>query len=121
MADYYHDQWLKARMTEGASQRVQEDTIKFSRIMESLGTSLIEAIIFAIEENPNSGSLPTNSEFNPLLLVKYSLPSSELNNKLRLFVFISDTLDIMFTIPIIQKSWTFSCLNNCNLCIKIFL
>ena len=26
------------------AQRVQEDTIKFSRIMEGLGTSLIEAI-----------------------------------------------------------------------------
>ena len=28
MADYYHEQWLKARLTEGASQRVQEDTLK---------------------------------------------------------------------------------------------
>ena len=27
----------KARTIEGASQRVQEDTIKFSRIMEGLG------------------------------------------------------------------------------------
>ena len=24
--NYYHEQWLKARLTEGASQRVQEDT-----------------------------------------------------------------------------------------------
>ena len=29
MASYYHEQWLKARLTEGASQRVQEDTLKF--------------------------------------------------------------------------------------------
>jgi len=36
MAEYYHDQWLKARLTEGASQRVQEDTLKFARIMEGL-------------------------------------------------------------------------------------
>ena len=33
MANYYHEQWLKARLTEGASQRVQEDTLKFARIM----------------------------------------------------------------------------------------
>ena len=35
----------KARKIEGASQRVQEDTIKFTRIMEGLGTSLIESIM----------------------------------------------------------------------------
>ena len=34
MANYYHEQWLNARLTEGASQRVQEDTLKFARIME---------------------------------------------------------------------------------------
>ena len=33
---------------EGASQRVQEDTIKFSRIMEALGTSLIEAVMILL-------------------------------------------------------------------------
>ena len=37
MADYYHENWYKARLTEGASQRVQEDTLKFARIMEGLG------------------------------------------------------------------------------------
>ncbi len=52
MAEYYHSQWVKARTTEGASQRVQEDTIKFSRIMESLGTSLIEALMILIEFTP---------------------------------------------------------------------
>ncbi|SVE61913.1 uncharacterized protein METZ01_LOCUS514767, partial [marine metagenome] len=36
MVDYYHSVYDKARQIEGASQRVQEDTIKFSRIMESL-------------------------------------------------------------------------------------
>ena len=39
MVEYYHSVYEKARKIEGASQRVQEDTIKFSRIMESLGTS----------------------------------------------------------------------------------
>ena len=45
MVEWYHSVYDKARMIEGASQRVQEDTIKFSRIMEGLGTSLIEAVM----------------------------------------------------------------------------
>ncbi len=36
MADYYHRYNGKARINEGASQRVQEDTLKFARIMEGL-------------------------------------------------------------------------------------
>ena len=49
MIEWYHSVYDRARNIEGASQRVQEDTIKFSRIMESLGTSLIEAIMMLIE------------------------------------------------------------------------
>ena len=45
MAEYYHSQWLKARLTEGASQRVQEDTLKFARIMEGLGVGLLDSIM----------------------------------------------------------------------------
>ena len=52
MVDWYHSVYDKARKIEGASQRVQEDTIKFSRIMESLGTSLIEALMILIEFTP---------------------------------------------------------------------
>ena len=52
MVEWYHSVYDKARKIEGASQRVQEDTIKFSRIMESLGTSFIEAILVLIEFFP---------------------------------------------------------------------
>ena len=45
MADYYHLSWKKASSIEGASQRVQEDTLKFARIMESLGVELLRAIM----------------------------------------------------------------------------
>jgi len=45
MVEWYHSVYDKASKIEGAAQRVQEDTIKFSRIMESLGTSLIESIM----------------------------------------------------------------------------
>ena len=44
--------YKRQRKIEGASQRVQEDTIKFSRIMETLGTSLIEAVMLLIEFTP---------------------------------------------------------------------
>ena len=52
MVEWYHSVYDKARTIEGASQRVQEDTIKFTRIMEGLGTSLIEAIMMIIEFTP---------------------------------------------------------------------
>ena len=52
MVEWYHSVYEKARKIEGASQRVQEDTIKFSRIMESLGTSLIEAVMILVEFMP---------------------------------------------------------------------
>ena len=52
MVDWYHSVYDKARKIEGASQRVQEDTIKFTRIMEGLGTSLIESIMILIQFVP---------------------------------------------------------------------
>ena len=52
MVEWYHSVYDRARKIEGASQRVQEDTIKFSRIMETLGTSLIEAVMLLIEFTP---------------------------------------------------------------------
>ena len=52
MAQYYHEQWLNARLTEGASQRVQEDTLKFARIMEGLGTGLLDSIMTLIAFTP---------------------------------------------------------------------
>jgi len=48
MADYYHENWSKARLTEGASQRVQEDTLKFARIMEGLGVELLRSLMTLI-------------------------------------------------------------------------
>ena len=48
MVEYYHSVYDKARKIEGASQRVQEDTIKFTRIMEGLGTRLLEALMILI-------------------------------------------------------------------------
>ncbi|MEL0630525.1 peptide antibiotic transporter SbmA [Psychromonas aquatilis] len=45
MNEYYTKHWLKLRHVEGASQRIQEDTMRFASIMESLGVALVEAIM----------------------------------------------------------------------------
>lgn len=41
---YYMEHWASLRKVEGASQRVQEDTRRFSMITESLGAALLEAL-----------------------------------------------------------------------------
>jgi peptide/bleomycin uptake transporter len=48
MTEQYHALYYKASHIEGASQRVQEDTVKFSRIMEGLGVSFVESIMVLI-------------------------------------------------------------------------
>ena len=48
MNDYYVANWDRLRHIEGASQRVQEDTMRFAGIMESLGVSLIDSLMTLI-------------------------------------------------------------------------
>jgi len=45
MNEYYTGQWEQVRHIEGASQRVQEDTMRFASIMESLGVSMVDAVM----------------------------------------------------------------------------
>lgn len=45
MVEWYHEVYDRAKHIEGAAQRVQEDTVKFSRLMESLGTALLESVM----------------------------------------------------------------------------
>ncbi|MBX3583730.1 MAG: peptide antibiotic transporter SbmA [Rhizobiaceae bacterium] len=52
MNDYYMMNWSKLRHIEGASQRVQEDTMRFSQIMEGLGVSFIDSIMTLIAFMP---------------------------------------------------------------------
>jgi peptide/bleomycin uptake transporter len=42
---YYMNYWASIRTTEGAAQRVQEDTMRFAQIVEDLGTSFFDALI----------------------------------------------------------------------------
>ena len=45
MNDFYTAKWEKLRHIEGASQRVQEDTMRFSSTLEGLGISLINSVM----------------------------------------------------------------------------
>jgi peptide/bleomycin uptake transporter len=48
MNDYYVANWPRLRTIEGASQRVQEDTMRFATITESLGVSLVSSVLTLI-------------------------------------------------------------------------
>lgn len=52
MNDYYMAHWPKLRTVEGASQRVQEDTMRFARTTEDLGVSLIDSVMTLIAFTP---------------------------------------------------------------------
>lgn len=45
MNDFYISHWAQVRRVEGASQRVQEDTMRFATTMETLGVSLVDAVM----------------------------------------------------------------------------
>lgn len=45
MNSYYVSHWDKIRHIEGASQRIQEDTMRFARIVESLGLSFMRSLM----------------------------------------------------------------------------
>jgi peptide/bleomycin uptake transporter len=48
MNDFYVANWPRLRTIEGASQRVQEDTMRFATITEGLGVSLISSLLTLI-------------------------------------------------------------------------
>ncbi len=45
MNDYYMSRWKEVRHIEGASQRVQEDTMRFASIMEGLGVNVVDSVM----------------------------------------------------------------------------
>ena len=45
MNDYYMSYWPQLRHIEGAAQRVQEDTMRFARIMEGLGVAFMRSVM----------------------------------------------------------------------------
>lgn len=104
MNDYYMSHWDQLRNVEGASQRIQEDTMRFAEIMESMGSAFISSIMTLIAflpllwnlskevtelplVGPVEGSLVfvaiLSAMFGTVLLaaVGYRLPGLEFNNQ----------------------------------------
>jgi len=73
MNDYYVANWQQLRRIEGASQRVQEDTMRFSQTMEDLGVALIGSVMTLIAFFP---VLVTYSQSVPELPIVGSVPYS---------------------------------------------
>lgn len=48
MNDFYMSHWARLRTVEGASQRIQEDTMRFSSTVEDLGVSLVNSMMTLI-------------------------------------------------------------------------
>lgn len=67
MNDYYLAHWPKLRSVEGASQRVQEDTMRFARTTEDLGVSLIDAVMTLIAFTPVLIRLSANVSELPIV------------------------------------------------------
>ncbi len=102
--EYYMSHWEQLRNVEGAAQRVQEDTMRFAEIMESMGSAFISSImtliaflplLWTLSEQvtelplvgPVNGSLVfvaiLSAMFGTVLLaaVGYRLPGLEFNNQ----------------------------------------
>ncbi|MDB5513467.1 MAG: sbmA [Tardiphaga sp.] len=67
MNDYYMANWPRLRTIEGASQRVQEDTMRFATTMESLGVNLIESVMTLLAFLPVLARLSSNVTELPLV------------------------------------------------------
>jgi peptide/bleomycin uptake transporter len=67
MNDFYVANWPRLRMIEGASQRVQEDTMRFATIVENLGVNLISSILTLLAFLPVLLRLSSNITELPLI------------------------------------------------------
>jgi len=67
MHHYYCRNWQRVSHIEGAAQRIQEDTMRFARIMEALGVSLLRSIMTLIAFQPLLWSLSKHVSVVPVL------------------------------------------------------
>jgi peptide/bleomycin uptake transporter len=67
MNDYYVDNWNRLRHVEGASQRVQEDTMRFAETLEGLGSRLIDSVMALIAFVPILWGLSSYVKELPLI------------------------------------------------------
>ncbi|PIJ50372.1 peptide transporter [Erwinia sp. OLTSP20] len=67
MNNYYVHYWSRLRDIEGAAQRVQEDTMRFSSTLEGLGVSLISSVMTLIAFLPLLVQLSSHVKTIPVL------------------------------------------------------
>lgn len=67
MNNYYTAHWEKLRHIEGASQRIQEDTMRFAKTMETLGVNLVEALMTLLAFLPVLFSLSEHVKALPIV------------------------------------------------------
>jgi peptide/bleomycin uptake transporter len=67
MNEYYVANWPRLRTIEGASQRVQEDTMRFATTVEGLGVNLISALLTLLAFLPVLVKLSSNVTELPLI------------------------------------------------------
>lgn len=67
MNDYFMSHWDQLRVVEGAAQRVQEDTMRFARIVEGLGVSFVSSMMTLIAFLPLLYQLSSHVTELPLI------------------------------------------------------
>src|SRR3954454_24673011 len=67
MNDFYMANWPRLRAIEGASQRVQEDTMRFANTIGGLGVNLISAVLTLLAFLPVLVRLSANVREQPLI------------------------------------------------------
>ena len=67
MNDYYMSKWKQVRVIEGASQRVQEDTMRFANIMEHLGVNMVDSVMTLFAFLPVLYALSANVSELPIV------------------------------------------------------
>ena len=67
MNDYYLEKWSQVRKVEGASQRIQEDTMRFSGIMQGLGVAMVDSVMTLISFLPVLSALSVHIKEMPLV------------------------------------------------------
>ena len=67
MTSYYMTHWPAVRSTEGAAQRVQEDTMRFASIVEDLGTSFLSSLLTLVVFLPILWQLSTHVSSLPFI------------------------------------------------------
>jgi peptide/bleomycin uptake transporter len=67
MNDFYVANWPRLRTIEGASQRVQEDTMRFATTLEDLGANLISSVLTLLAFTPVLMKLSADVTVLPLV------------------------------------------------------